>query len=343
MNVWLPALRVGSGTDIFTERLAAGLKKKGVGVRVQWFPASWEYLPIRRRVMPPRECTVLHANSWHAEIFGGALPRISTVHLCVHDPLAARFRSPAQALYHRYWIRRREAAALRRSSLVTAVSHYTLAASVRAFGTSLEARSRVVHNWVDTNRFAPVPRSERRRQDPFRLLFVGNPLARKGFDLLPDLMRRLGPAFELRYTLGRSTQLRRDELPANMHPMDRIDDECTMAELYRGCDALLFPSRLEGFGYAALEAQACGLPVLAFAASALPEIVVHDETGLLVALDDLNGLERACRRLASEPDLLARLSAAARRRVLSHFAESPLIDRYIDVYEAALQRRQPIT
>jgi len=336
MNVWLPALRVGSGTDTFTERLAAGLLRRGIGVRVQWFPAAWEY-QLRPQVKPPAGCDLMHANSWHAELFGGPLPRVSTVHICVHDPLAARFRSPAQALYHRYWIRRREAAAIRRSIAVTAVSHYTRVASLNAFGRFLEPRFRVIHNWVDTRCFAPADPPEVPVFRPFRLLFVGNALTRKGFDLLPGLMRRLGEGFELHYTRGRSSAGATDNLPANMHPVDQINEELKMAALYRSCDALLFPSRLEGFGYAALEAQACGLPVVGFAASSLPEIVINEETGLLVALDDSEGLETACRRLAGEPGLRDRLGDAARRRVLSSFAESILIADYIAIYEAALR------
>lgn len=337
MNVWLPALRVGSGTDTFTERLAAGLRRQGVGVRLQWFPASWEYRPRWRPATPPADCDLLHANSWHAELFGGDLPRISTVHLCVHDPLAARFRSAAQSLYHRTWIRCREVRALRRSLAVTAVSHYTRTATLRTFGSVLEARSTTIHNWVDTGLFAPA--STPRRAGRFRLLFVGNPSARKGFNLLPTLLERLGDGFELLYTAGRASGARPSRLPGNMLAVPRIDREPAMAELYQRCDALLFPSRLEGFGYAALEAQACGLPVVAFASSSIPEIVVDGETGLLAAADDLAGLEWRCRALRDDPALYRRLSAAARQRAVSAFAEPTLVARYLAVYEAVLSGR----
>lgn len=337
MNVWLPALRVGSGTDTFTERLAAGLRRQGVGVRLQWFPASWEYRPRWQPVLPPADCDLLHANSWHAELFGGDLPRVSTVHLCVHDLLAAPFRSPAQALYHRTWIRRREARALHRSRAVTAVSHYTRRATLRAFGSALEARLTTIHNWVDTACFAPT--SVPRQAGPFRLVFVGNPMTRKGFDLLPSLLRRLGSGFELLYTEGRASGRSLWRLPENMRAVPWIDQESAMAELYRRCDALLFPSRLEGFGYAALEAQACGLPVVAFASSSIPEIVVDGESGLLAAADDLDGLELRCRALRDDPVLYRRLSAAARQRAVSAFAEPMLVARYLAVYEAVLRGR----
>ncbi|MDP3858337.1 MAG: glycosyltransferase family 4 protein [Stagnimonas sp.] len=330
----MPALRVGTGTDTFTVRLAEALREQGIEVSLQWFPASWEYLPWRGRVRPPPGCDLVHANTWHATAFAADLPLVTTVHICVHDPLLSAYRTGAQKVYHRCWIKAQEQAALQRSAAVTMVSRYTRARVIEAFGTFLEPKSQVIHNWVDTEVFTPSvsPRDEHR---PFRLLFVGNPSLRKGFDLLPGLMRRLGDEFELLYTEGHADGPGQRMAPANMRAVPRLSDENLMAKLYRDCDALLFPSRLEGFGYATLEAQACGLPVIAFDTSSTPEIVINGETGMLLALDDVDGLERACRRLQADRPFRRRLSQAARQNAEAVFRKEDLVARYIEVYRKA--------
>ena len=66
MRVWLPAVRAGSGSDVFTERLADGLRDAGVDVEVSWFPLRYEFLPELLRARMPRRIDVVHANSWNA-------------------------------------------------------------------------------------------------------------------------------------------------------------------------------------------------------------------------------------------------------------------------------------
>jgi glycosyltransferase involved in cell wall biosynthesis len=79
------------------------------------------------------------------------------------------------------------------------------------------------------------------------------------------------------------------------------------------------PSHAEGFGLAAAEAQACGVPVIAAAASSLPEIVLHETTGLLVPPGDVDALAAALLRLLDEPESARRLGAAGRERIVTTF------------------------
>jgi glycosyltransferase involved in cell wall biosynthesis len=86
-------------------------------------------------------------------------------------------------------------------------------------------------------------------------------------------------------------------------------------------DLCVWPAVNEAFGMALLEAQACGLPVVAGAAGGVPSIVAPGETGLLVAPGDVAGFAAAVRRLVADRAYADRLGGAARQRV---FAEHDL-------------------
>lgn len=98
-----------------------------------------------------------------------------------------------------------------------------------------------------------------------------------------------------------------------------------------GLDLLLMPSHAEGFGLAAAEAQAAGLPVIAAGTSSLPEIVTDGETGLLVPPGDAVALGAALRRLLDDPDLTRRLGTAGRGRILAAFPRDRTLARLLDL------------
>ncbi|MEO0660919.1 MAG: glycosyltransferase, partial [Planctomycetota bacterium] len=66
--------------------------------------------------------------------------------------------------------------------------------------------------------------------------------------------------------------------------------------------------------------------------SAIPEVVLADETGLLVPPDDTEALAEGMLRLAADADLRARLGRAGRARVLEHFGLDRMVDETLDIY-----------
>jgi glycosyltransferase involved in cell wall biosynthesis len=335
MKVWLPAIRAGSGADVFTQRLAAGLQERGVEAVITWLPHMLEFAPFLSSARPPPGCDVIHANAPHAMLARGhGLPLVITFLHCVHEAQFLPYKSVAQRIYHSTLVRPYELAGIRAASAMTAISAYTARSVEREFRPAREVRA--ILNWIDTDTFRPAPGKQDPHR-PFRLLFVGNWSRRKGVDLLPEVMRRLGPDFELRMLCGlRGATLAK--LPANMAVLPPAPDEADMVRHYQECDAVLFPSRLEGFGYVPVEAASCGKPVVALRNSSIPEVVADGESGLLCEMDDVEGLVAACRRLAGEPGLHARLCANARDFVLRTFDEDAAIASYIDVYRSVLER-----
>ena len=94
----------------------------------------------------------------------------------------------------------------------------------------------------------------------------------------------------------------------------RLEPPCPQRELadwYRAATVVMVPSYSESFGLVAVEAQACGTPVVAAAVGGLRTAVRHGESGLLVNDHDPASYADALRELITSPALLARLSGAA--------------------------------
>jgi glycosyltransferase involved in cell wall biosynthesis len=337
-RVWFPAIRAGSGADVFTERLADALNNHGIRAEITWLPHRTEYAPWSVPVpKPPQWANVVHINTWlHPRFIPPRIPVVATMHHVVHDPAFAPYRTVAQAAYHRFWIKPIEAAVLRRAQAVTAVSSYT-ANQVRAVFDRQDVT--VIPNGIDTDIFHPGP--DRPPHHPFRLLFVGNWSRRKGTDLLPPIMQGLGPDFELWVTSGLRDWRDKTPLPANIRFLGRVPTTEALVRVYQDADALLFPSRLEGFGLAALEALACGLPIVATDGSALSEVLQDCPPCQLCPPDDVDAFVRACKYLRVRQSPVEHVSDENIRRVRRLFSSNTITDRYMGIYYDLLKSALP--
>jgi glycosyltransferase involved in cell wall biosynthesis len=333
LRIWLPAIRAGSGADVFVERLAQGLSRAGHSPRIHWFPHWYELVPeLMRLQMPIKEIDLIHSNSWGANAFiGASVPLVTTVLHLVHDPAYAPYRTRAQALYHRLHVRWREERAVRTSAAVTAISNYVAGTVSSEFG---RMDVSAIPNWVDLNRYKPAEPFVRTDNGPFRLLMVGNQTKRKGADLFVDFVQGLGSSFELSCTGGlRGIDPRMG--PADVRFLGRITEEELVRE-YQRCDAVVSLSRYEGFGYTALEGMACGKPFIGFNTSGLGDVVANHKTGLLVPVNDLGEILEACRTLASDSDKCKSMAYSARMRAVEVFKEENAIETYLSIYHGVL-------
>ena len=105
-----------------------------------------------------------------------------------------------------------------------------------------------------------------------------------------------------------------------------------VVEVLRRSDALLLPSIHEGFGLVALEASGVGLPVVGSNIPGLDEVVRHDETGVLHAITDVEGMAESVAKVLTDPKYGMRLGDAGRERVRNEFSVQSSAERLEQLY-----------
>ncbi|WP_144799652.1 glycosyltransferase family 4 protein [Halorubrum depositum] len=161
---------------------------------------------------------------------------------------------------------------------------------------------------------------------PLRVAFVGNIEPRKGLDTLVEGMARADAAVELT-VVGRTVDeghvgdvrrlVRERGLGDRVSFAGRLSD-AELADVLRESHVLAVPSRYEGFGIVYLEGMSFGLPAIASRAGGASDTVTDGETGVLVDPDDPAAVARALEGFAGDPDRLAEMGRAARRRYERH-------------------------
>jgi glycosyltransferase involved in cell wall biosynthesis len=109
-----------------------------------------------------------------------------------------------------------------------------------------------------------------------------------------------------------------------------------VASVHRRWQIFVQPSMHEGFGLAALEAMASGLPVVASATGGLPELVEDGDTGFLVPVGDVDTLADRLGRLLEDEALRLRMGEAGRRRARDHFSVKAMGAKMAHVYDRLL-------
>ncbi len=234
--------------------------------------------------------------------------------LVIHD--AGVFATPqAYAWRFRVWYRLLHRVLARRGIAIATVSEFSRRELERHLGIP---PSRVVvlgegAEHILRERAVPSPVGAGRY-----VLAVGTPAAHKNLAVLEATAAMLrGRGLDLVAAGGAGGRVfGAARWPGGIRPLGRVDD-ATLAALYRGAACLVFPSRYEGFGLPAIEAMACGCPVVAAAIPALHETC--GEAALFADPDDPRAFATAVGRLLDEPAAAARLREAglARARVFT--------------------------
>lgn len=161
----------------------------------------------------------------------------------------------------------------------------------------------------------------------------------KGVDLLKEAIAiaSVGRSeqFEL-VVFGQYRPVSEADWPCPVHWLGPIKDDHVLATLYSAVDVMMVPSRQDNLPNTAIEAHACGIPVIAFNIGGLPDIVVHQESGWLANAFDTRDLAAGILWVLEDDKRWRYLSAAARKSAIDKYSEKVVTAQYLEVYEDIL-------
>ena len=285
-----------------------------------------------------------------AHHLGGLLPRcpvpaVVTLHDLQYLAYPEHFSMPK-----RRYLRLSQGRSLRRARFVAAISEFTRADAIQAFG--LDPEKVVVIPPVLAPTQAPDDAARVRADLGLAREFILYPAAaypHKNHETLLRAFAMIAGGRDIDLILtgatgagawgsARSATPRISQLAAELGIGERLRSlgyvsSAQLAALYGSAAALAFPSRFEGFGLPVVEAMSVGCPVIAADATALPALV--GDGGLLVDPDDVDGWARELARVIDDHVVRAKLADAGRAR-FAELAAADTVDRLVDLYRKAL-------
>jgi glycosyltransferase involved in cell wall biosynthesis len=319
----------GNGAMVAHRYLESGLSEYSVrGIR----PMLSLLGPAMRSMPIPADARLLHSVPDLACFFQRrGLPSVVSFQNYVLDPDMAAYSSRPQRIYYQSLLRSRHRRSVRQATVLTAVSQFT--ANIARSDLGIEKPIEIIHNAVDHDLFFPAAKTENR--SGLRVLFSGNPSIRKGFQYLPAIARGFPMGMELQIASGlrgRHPNLGNEK---NIRVLGPIPFK-HMPDLYRSVDLCVAPFYREGLSFSVLEAMSCGLPVVAFDASSMSELVHHQKGGFLTPVGDVSAMIQAIVRLSEDRSLLTRMGEYNRQLIEERFTLKTMREAYQRVFEGLM-------
>ena len=328
-DVRVVALRGGRIADWLA---AAGIRVTVLGVRGKWDVIK---LPRLTELLRRERIDLLHTHLFHADLAGRPAARAAPVRHLVHTVWTAegRFR-PWQFAYGRFM-----------SGSCDRI--VCLAESVREFHarrSGLPKQMYTVIPWgIDVKAFSRDARSRRRLRakwsiadDDVLVAYVGRLEFYKGVDTLLAAMSHLAARGNPIHLVIAGDGSRRSivenfishgEGGRHTRLLGFVED---VRGVYSAADIYVMPSLWEGWGLALGEAMSARLPAVGTNVPGIRDLLVHEETGLLIEREDAVALAESIERLADDADLRERLGRAGRKRIAAEFP----IDAAVAAHEA---------
>jgi glycogen synthase len=313
------------------------------------------------------DASIVHAHTWYTQFAGflakklWGVPFVLTTHSL--EPLRPwKVEQLGNAYHLSSWI---ESNGITEADAVIAVSQETRSDVLRCFPAVDPGKVHVIHNGIDLRQYRKDPSIAalaKRGVDPERpyVLFVGRITRQKGIIHLVNAIPAIHPDIQVVLCAGApdTQEIGREmaagvekasaERPGVIWIREMLPRE-EVIQFYSHAAVFCCPSVYEPFGIINLEAMACETPVVATAVGGIPEVVVPEETGVLVDLDLKQGtfdpvdppkfstdLAAAINRVALDPGLRRRMGRGGRRRANDHFSWTAIARRTMDLYRSLI-------
>jgi glycosyltransferase involved in cell wall biosynthesis len=202
----------------------------------------------------------------------------------------------------------------------------------------------VIANPIDTDQWTPMDKKKARQllnlsQDVNLILFGAlgrkkNP--HKGYDLLLSALEYVKTDKKIKkielVVFGQNKRKSQPDLGFPIHYFGHLNNDLILRTLYSAADVMVVPSRLDNLPNTAVEAQACGTPVVSFNIGGLPDIIDHQKTGYIARAFDIRDLANGIIWVL-EQGFSNKLSNNARKRAVEKFSEKKIAEYYVNIYK----------
>lgn len=235
---------------------------------------------------------------------------------------------------------------IEKSDGVTAVSRYLKEKTIINY--EIEKNIEVIPNFIDTEVYKPNPNFEYRKHIAPNgekiLIHISN---FRNVKRVPDVIRIFEkvqkeiPAKLLLVGDG-PDRSECERLTRELELMDKVKflgKQEAIVDILNASDIFLIPSQSESFGLAALEAMACGLPVVSSSVGGLPELIRHNECGYIAEIGDVDRMAKYTLDLLTNKKKYDMFSANARKCAVTKFDKSIVIPQYEEYYKKVLSQK----
>jgi len=326
MKVCFKQIKAGSGPQVWTRNVHSMLTELGIDSEVCFYPRFFEITPQLIGLFDDEnDFDVVQSNTREGFVFKRRdTPLVVRATLNVHEREFDRYRTPLQRLIHPLW-RKYEEKSLGIADEVVFVSEHTKKSYQETFNTD---KGTVIYNGVDADFFKPMDVDKGKYSGKTIILFVGNLSKRKGADLLPRIMEKLGDEYIL---LCAGLREKPGYFGKNMKVLGKLNRD-ELRYYYNLADVFLFPSRLEGLSLSTLEAMACGLPIVATNTSSFPEIIEEGRGGFLCKIDDAVEFAEKTRLVVKSRSLGVEMGKYNREKIEKRFTIKKMANKYLHLY-----------
>jgi glycosyltransferase involved in cell wall biosynthesis len=199
---------------------------------------------------------------------------------------------------------------------------------------------------IDLARFAPTDGSEARARlgippGDLVLCFRADRSRFKGYPYIEEVLRQLSARVPITLlTVGVTDLLEPFRDKFTIVNQGWLTDDDKMLDVYRAADIFLMPSTAEAFGMMAIEAMACGKPVIVAEGTSLPDVVFAPEGGIAVPQGDAAALRSELEGLIADRAKRLALGARARKLAERHYDKGVYVSRIIELYEEVIAKRK---